>query len=222
MTLSEFRILIQAWLDSAGEAYLTDDDEILAVINRVLKQFAKDTLCLYSDNITWTLTQDVSRYSLRDSAVFSRLVAQPLRVWINGLLVAHVATSPDMAGIQPNYHTSGSGTPTLWWTQPPNHIVVSVPPAAAYDNSRVAGWYLPTVLEDETDVLDLPDEALDSAAIDVAIALLAPRATGDLLERVRYLGQQNKETKALIRRDANGLLSPIHIRRGNSRVYRLG
>ena len=227
MTLTALIDLIKNWTGPQGEAYVTDYSDVTDVVNRESKRFAAETLCLYSDNITFALTASTSKYSLRDTAVFSKMVVQPANVWVYGNLKAKVASVADMAGIDEGYHALDDSEPTYWYTMPPNHLVLRPAPASAYSDSRVAGWYFPddVTFPDEGDTdptIEFPDDVVDALAVHIAIALLAPRATGDLLERVNYLRQLNQADKARIKAQADRLLVPAPIRRATRNIYSLG
>lgn len=226
MTLTSFIDLVKAWTEAQGQAFLTDYSDQTDLVNRESKRFAAETLCLYSDSITFTLTASTSKYSMRDTAVFSKQVCEPIHVWINGNLKTRVASVADMAGINSRFHALSDAEPLYWYTQPPNHIVLRAAPASAYSNSRVEGWYLPDDMtypdEGVTDpTLEFPDEVIDPLALHCAVALLAPRATGDLLERVNYLKQMSAQQKAEILARADRLLQPAPTRRVTRSTYTL-
>ena len=56
MTVTSFVDLVSKWTEAQGQAFLTDTGDIVDLINRESKRFAQETLCLYSDSITFTLT----------------------------------------------------------------------------------------------------------------------------------------------------------------------
>lgn len=227
MTLTNFFDLLEAYTEAQGQSFLANDVAgTTDLINREAKRFAQETLCLYSDTITMTLTASTAKYSMRDTAVFSKMVIEPTHLWVNGNLKTRVSTAPDMAGLNPHFHSASDAEPGYWYTSPPYHIVLRPAPASAYSNSRVEGWYFPDDVDypdegEDDPSLEFADEDIDPFAVHCAIALMTPRATGELLERVNYLRQLNAAQKAQILSRSEGLLQPAPIRRASSRVYSL-
>lgn len=227
MTITSFVDLVSKWTEAQGQAFLTDTGDIVDLINRESKRFAQETLCLYSDSITFTLTVGTAKYSMRDTAVFSKMIALPLAVWIEDGPVPRLAAAPEMGRIVPNFHGDANDLPAFWYTMPPYYLMLRPPPDSAYTSCYVEGWHLPDDLEVATygasdDVIEFPDEVLDPLALHCAIALMEPRSTGDLLERVGYLRKKNEEQKMAIRSRADEIMQPSPMRKGRSTRYSLG
>jgi hypothetical protein len=227
VTVTSFVDLISKWTEAQGQAFLTDTGDIVDLVNRESKRFALDTLCLYSDSITFTLTVGTAKYSMRDTAVFSKMIALPLAVWIDNEQLKRLPQVPDMGRMTPTFHTDSNNSPDVWYTMPPNHLVLRPAPDSAYSNCYVEGWHLPDDLDvavygASDDVIEFPDEVIDPLALHCAIALMEPRATGELVERVGYLRKMNEEQKQAIRSRADEIMQPSPMRKGRNTRYSLG
>lgn len=219
MTLSDFQTLVSAYTDAHGEPYVEGTAQYPA-INRALERFTEECLSLYDDDIALTTATNTDSYALRSTTAFGQKVFKPQDVWINNNKLTRVVSQRDLALMAPGYPTASTGTPTHWFTQG-NSLVLYVTPAGVISNSYVAGWYLHPTLTQASDVLVIPDSDIEACAKECAIALIEPRATGDMLQTLSYLKQTlSAEKRALRARNINAW-NPYPAKRLTRRVWSL-
>lgn len=222
LTLTQFLARAANYTAIAMPPYSTDTTEQEAVANEVLKQFSIDTLCLFDDNISFVVSTSTGTYSLRDTGVFGKPLVKIGTIWVNNSPLTEVQQD-EIGRIFPGYLTStyATGQPAYWFTQPPHHMVTVPISASAYTGKNfVSGWYVhPTITAGTS--LEIPDEALDFAAIDLAVRLARPRATGDALIYLRDLQNENDMRKRELRARMDQLLTPYPRRRRGRTIYSL-
>lgn len=207
MTLEDFRTLVFTIAKTHGQPYikLTDTADLNALINESLRRLCVDTKCLYDDNVTFTLSTSVSgRFDMRDTTYFSREMVDIRRVVIDGSPLWGPTASQHLFSVEqierdvPNYRTAATGKPSRAAVIPPSTLILSPAPSSVYSNCFVSGWYLPDLLELDTDELALNEEDQRDAAYQVAYDLILPTAEGTSLEKAEYLRKKAELAKTNI------------------------
>lgn len=194
MTLATFRdVEVKAFLDLIGKPYLVGSAQNEA-INRALEQFTQDTFYFYSDNIPFTVSATAT-YALRDTSIFAEKVWDVTGVWIDGSKIWKVSEQRKM---YPWAQASPAGKPWYWWMQGVN-LVLNPAPSGAINNCYVSGFYLHPTLTQDTDALAILDTDIRAAALEAAVLIGYPYATGDMLNIVNGWKQELSQMKAEIK-----------------------
>lgn len=201
----------------------SSNTDALAVANEVLGRFTEQTMCLFSDRITFTLSTSTPVYSLRDLTVFGQAIINVQRVYINKTPIFQV-TEEDISRMFPSYLTDAAAKPSSWFTMPPEQIALNVTSDQVYTNSFVSGWYVHPILTAESGAggtLFLRPEDMRVAAKEVAIAMLEPYALGTSRDRLDKLMAENEAAKVRIRGRSSQLYAGDETRRGSSSIVSL-
>lgn len=188
MDRKTFREYMLKLISFGGQPYLEDTIEINKFINERVRKFAQETLCLYSDNISFAVSGGVAVYDLRDTTYFGKEIvrAQSIVVSSYGPLINYQGslgpTSVDELSTQePNYLSTTAARPKKWLILPIHSIRLWPEPDQAY-TAYVRGWYLPaeitTAASGDTTEIELPEEFQRTAAMFAAAHLMLPTSTG--------------------------------------------
>lgn len=207
MTLEDFRTLVFTIAKTHGQPYLklTDVADLVALINESLRRLCSDTKCLYDDSVALTLSTSVGgRFDMRDTTYFAREMVDIRRVVVDSspllgpTATQHIYGVEDIGRIVPDYRTAAAGKPARAVVIPPRTLLLVPAPASVYSNCYVSGWYVPSLLELETDELALNEEDQRDAAYHVAYDLVLPTAEGTSLEKAEYLRRKAEMAKVNI------------------------
>lgn len=231
ITVEEFEDLIyNGYARTHGQPFIkwTQRAELRAFVSRQLRSFVEQTMCLYDDNVTFSLTSaDDGTYDLLDEDVFSSAVLQPEYVVIASNPCTNAEGLPGMVSVAEannwayDYRTVADAQPQKALLIPPNTLRLIPAPDATY-SGVVCGWVQHFDLTADgtydTTNLNLRHGSIDAAAAYIAGELLLPGAEGPAVEKavgLRELGL-SKAQKATSR--ANSFLAGFQTR-GPRRSY---
>ncbi len=203
MVRSAFRTLVQAYVATDGQQYITTDADYDALINEGLKIYAERTLCFFNDSVVLNLVNGTATYDLRDittPVVTTYQVVWPVSVIINNAPLKNFygrpgpITQKEFQGLTDGYSAAAGASPTRWTLEAPTTIRLYVKPNAttvSSGNNFVAGFTLPVDItagagSDSTEI-PLPIEHERVAAAFVASLAIDPRASGSSLEKMQRL-----------------------------------
>lgn len=198
---------------TAGEDGISDEssaENLVIPINLGLEQLAREVE-KYDPNVTFTLTADDNRYTLTDTAVFSKRLIKPNFVTINGSVLRdseHVPGLWELGAFQDkhqHWQDDTSGTPTIAFMPNSDEIMLWRKPNAACVTAAqnyVAGTVYPTkfvytAADPEAATVLSPDLALplhEALCYLVAVKLAMPNASiGEQWNRMTAYRAEYKE-----------------------------
>lgn len=229
-TLADFQTEVLAFTRMRGTQYIADDDiqGMYALISRSLREFTNESLCMYRADNALTLTPGQAGYDLEGSDV-AQAVARVHRVYVDGG-VLHAPDGgdglysvSDMDWFRPGWRDAVQGRPQVGLVVPPKTLILHPVPDSAYAAS-VSGWILHPVLDDESDLVELPEASIRLAAKWCAARLLEVHCSPDELPYVKDLMQDARsEARRMAAQYLSMMTGPqVRGRRGRPEVYTIG
>lgn len=205
MDLNEFSSEIYRYAEVHGQPYIPEGNtaQLWPLLDKCFAEIVAHTKCLYSDNVTLTLTAGEGTYNLRDTAIVSKRVHTIDSVIMDGGILfkfdGHTGPTPIEASrlLSPNYLDATDAKPTMWVALSKDVIRFIPAPDDTYD-CVVSGWVLHDLLETHTQDIEFEDEDLYPVIEYCARRLILPYASGDSFEKAQLLRQLNRESLAMI------------------------
>lgn len=125
---------------------LGDWMKVNTVIDERLFSYSVLSYCVYDAQVDLTLTIDEPVYSLRDPAVLTKKVIQPVDIAINGTYLLDYygrrakGSLPEISEIDPRFLLAPSQMPRSWVWESKERIRFVPAPDVVYDDCWVSGW----------------------------------------------------------------------------------
>ena len=187
MNRGQFRSLVESYVKYSGNQYISDAVDLNTLCNERLRAFSAETLCLYDDAITLTLTANTATYNFRDLSIVSKELVLPTHVVIDAYPLYNYqmrrgfASLDEVATYSPNYLTAGAAKPNRAILLPGNTLRLVAKPDQVYTNCYLPGFYfhptISTLPSGDATSISIPEEFQRVAAIYTAIDLLLPTST---------------------------------------------
>lgn len=216
MQYVDFDEIVNAYL-RRGSPYTGSSALRVTSIDTSLEQFTALTRCLYSDEITFTLSVGIATYSLRDTDVFSQKILQPENIILDGSVLLPTTQEIITRGTTgPAYILDADARPGSWMLLPPNQLRFLPPPDSAY-TGYVQGWYLHPdrdALGGDGEDLLIPTEHCRTAAVFCAVQLLEPDSLDETLQRMDRIEKGAGAGLRDLMAYASSLKNPFPVRGG--------
>jgi|GEM_PF-5917734 len=216
MNLEELRTEALRLCEQRGQTYVSEEADLNKIANKVLRDFSRRTLSFFSDRVAFTPVVGTReyRYDLAGGA-FALECVEITQVFLtqNGKLgplcnIAWEAGPTLLADIRdrfPDYLTTANGTVQHWYPLSPTKIALWPPPASADGSHFVSAYTYHPVLDEDEDLLQVPEEDFDGIAQYMAAKLMLPNANGESLEAVQQnlsLAQESMDSRGAAARKA--------------------
>lgn len=239
LTFGEYKATAKAFVRYRGGVNYLSDNAMSenGFFNHALREFTARTLCLFSQGIELTLTDDTGLYDYRAvTFVPARDFVEVNNVWIQDsggrryALYNPVTNMPgrmslgDFYAVFPSYQDETKGTPVVWVAMAPHSLYLHPKPnATTIPKILVSGWFFHGELSGENDALVLGEEDHRTVAVYAAAQLMEPSSGADLLEAMASISRSSAERMKELLARAERLRNPS-LTHGlfNSGVYSLG
>lgn len=148
MDVEHFCSRVYAYARAHGEPFIrnSDTDALRTFISERVQQFVSETMCLYDDEITMTLTASTGTYDLMSTSVFSSAILEPLNFFRDGVAMLGEDGYPGSVSSREaddwvyDYRTVADGPPQKWLLFPPSTVRLIPAPDVATYSVVASGW----------------------------------------------------------------------------------
>lgn len=192
-----------------AQPYLTESVDVNPVINERVGDYSEIAGCFFDPAIPFTLATDVSTYDLRGAAFDGKRICDVQDITIDKRPLYDLSPQPrrgsigwaDLIERYPNYQTDASQAPKHWLNVAPQSVMLYPTPDQVYSDCFVSGYYMHPDMDDDADLILLPQRLIRFAAKFVAATLMDPRKGGSSAERVDGYNQEAYGAAAAFKRD---------------------
>lgn len=191
MTRTEFVDLVVEYCKTEAQPYKqvvpTADASLGAFVSDAIREFSGWSFCQFDDSVPFTIPS--ARIVDLRGGQFTKDIIWPVNVVLGGTQLRDFEDRPGqvtMAEIQTAYNAT-AGVAARWTFRLPNQLIFERSLSGVSGSSWVGGFVLHPVLDDNNDVVELPDEWLRPAVIWAVSRLIEPRSGGSSLDKMRVL-----------------------------------
>lgn len=190
MTRAEFESLMLEYTKTEAQPFVNSGAGLHTLVSDAIREFCAYSYCLFDDNVALTVPS-ARVIDLRGVLLASEVIC-PVSVALGGTQLRNFEDRIGPCTLQEvtSNRSETAGVASRWAFKLPNHIVFERSLSGVTGSSWVAGFTMHPVLEDDGDVVALPDDWLRPAIVWAASRLIDPRAGGTSLDKMRSLDER--------------------------------